>query len=121
MKILLFGDGPELKEKGKALREQHDCSVHLRSIQRWVGDVEKVDAVYFIERAEAIRTAYTAQGVDCFLTEETGKAPGEDGSVISASAGSDSASEAGSPPASPGASADAAAASSGRKGSRRAS
>jgi hypothetical protein len=70
MKILLFGDGPQLKEKGKALREQNGWTVHLRSIARWAGDVETTGAVYFLTPAEAIRSAYKEHGNDCFLVEE---------------------------------------------------
>jgi hypothetical protein len=78
MKVLLFGDGPALKEKGKALREQNGWTVQLRTIQRWAGEVEPTDAVYFLTPAEAIRSAYKARGIECFLVEETKDAP-EDG------------------------------------------
>ena len=74
MKVLLFGDGPELKEKGRTLREQNGWTVHLRSIQRWAGDVEPTGAAYFLEPADAIRAAYKDRGIDCFLVEETGDA-----------------------------------------------
>jgi hypothetical protein len=70
MKILLFGDGPQLKEKGKALREQNGWTVHLRSIARWAGDIETAGAVYFLTPADAIRAAYKERGIDCFLVEE---------------------------------------------------
>lgn len=92
MKILLFGDGPTLKEKGKALREQHGCAVHLRSIRRWAGDVEQASAVYFMERAEPVRAAYAARGIECLLIEEA---------VDDASAPSETASEPLTPPLEP--------------------
>lgn len=78
MKVLLFGDGPALKEKGKALREQNGWTVHLRTAARWAGEVETVDAVYFLAPADAIRAAYRARGIDCFLVEETSEDAAED-------------------------------------------
>jgi len=71
MKVLLFGDGPQHKEKAKALREQNGWAVQLRSIRRWAGEVEPVDAAYFLAPADAIRAAYKARGIDCFLVEES--------------------------------------------------
>jgi hypothetical protein len=79
MKVLLFGDGPALKDKGKALREQNGWTVHLRTADRWAGDVEPADAVYFLEPADAIRAAYKARGIDCFLLEEIKEIEGEAG------------------------------------------
>ena len=78
MKVLLFGDGPALKEKGNALREQNGWTVHLRTADRWAGDVEPADAVYFLQPADGIRAAYKARGIDCFLLEETKEIEGED-------------------------------------------
>ena len=71
MKVLLFGDGPEHKEKAKALREQNGWAVQLRSIRRWAGEVEPVDAAYFLAPADTIRAAYKARGIECFLVEES--------------------------------------------------
>ena len=77
MKVLLFGDGPEHKEKAKALREQNGWAVQLRSIRRWAGEVEPVDAAYFLAPADTIRAAYKARGIDCFLLDE-GKGADDD-------------------------------------------
>jgi hypothetical protein len=74
MKVLLFGDGPALKDKGKALREQNGWTVHLRTAARWAGEVETVDAVYFLAPADAIRAAYRERGIECYLVEETREA-----------------------------------------------
>jgi hypothetical protein len=71
MKVLLFGDGPQHKEKAKTLREQNGWTVQLRSIHRWAGEVESVDAAYFLAPADTIRAAYKARGIDCFLVEES--------------------------------------------------
>ena len=71
MKVLLFGDGPQHKEKAKALREQNGWTVQLRSIRRWTREVEPVDAVYFLAPADTIRAAYKARGIECFLVEES--------------------------------------------------
>jgi len=70
MKVLLFGDGPQHKAKAKTLREQNGWTVQLRSIRRWAGEVESVDAAYFLAPADTIRAAYKARGIDCFLVEE---------------------------------------------------
>ena len=71
MKVLLFGDGPQHKEKAKALREQNGWTVQPRSIRRWAGEIERVDAAYFLAPADTIRAAYKARGIDCFLVEES--------------------------------------------------